>query len=69
LRVGALTNWWTGGGRPRKHAIRWRSFGNSTPEDQDSDAIRSVAKALTASDPGRKWTIREIAEYARIGGD
>lgn len=42
---------------------------DSTLEDQDSDAIRSVVKAFTASDPGRKWTIREIAEYARIGGD
>ncbi|WP_349903832.1 LLM class flavin-dependent oxidoreductase [Parafrigoribacterium humi] len=42
---------------------------DSTLEDQHSDAIRSVIKAFTASDPGRSWTIREIAEYARLGGD
>ncbi|WP_223693702.1 LLM class flavin-dependent oxidoreductase [Leifsonia poae] len=37
--------------------------------DQESNAIQSVVKAFTAADPDRAWTIREIAEYARIGGD
>lgn len=37
--------------------------------DQDSNAIRSVVKAFSAADPDRKWTVREIADYARIGGD
>jgi FMN-dependent oxidoreductase (nitrilotriacetate monooxygenase family) len=38
-------------------------------EDQESNAIQSVVKAFSAADPDRKWTIREIAEYARLGGD
>jgi FMN-dependent oxidoreductase (nitrilotriacetate monooxygenase family) len=38
-------------------------------ERQDSDAIQSVIDAFTSSDPGRAWTPREIADYARIGGD
>jgi FMN-dependent oxidoreductase (nitrilotriacetate monooxygenase family) len=37
--------------------------------DQDSNAIQSVVKAFSAADPDRKWTVREIADYARIGGD
>jgi FMN-dependent oxidoreductase (nitrilotriacetate monooxygenase family) len=42
---------------------------DSTLEDQDSNAIQSVIRAFSAADPGRSWTIREIAEYARLGGD
>lgn len=38
-------------------------------QDQDSNAIQSVVRAFSAADPGREWTVREIAEYARIGGD
>ncbi|WP_025159096.1 LLM class flavin-dependent oxidoreductase, partial [Leifsonia aquatica] len=37
--------------------------------DQDSNAIQSVVRAFSAADPDREWTVREIAEYARIGGD
>ncbi|MFT4284499.1 MAG: NtaA/DmoA family FMN-dependent monooxygenase [Protaetiibacter sp.] len=36
---------------------------------QGSDAIQSVVDAFTAADPSRVWTPREIADYARIGGD
>jgi FMN-dependent oxidoreductase (nitrilotriacetate monooxygenase family) len=38
-------------------------------ESQGSNAIQSVVDAFTSADPGRSWTPREIAEYARIGGD
>ena len=37
--------------------------------DQESNAIQSVVRAFSAADPERAWTVREIAEYARIGGD
>ena len=37
--------------------------------DQDTNSMQSVVKAFTASDPDREWTIREIADYARLGGD
>ncbi len=36
---------------------------------QGSDAIQSAVDAFTAADPSRVWTPREIADYARIGGD
>ena len=38
-------------------------------ERQGSNAIQSVVDAFTSADPSRAWTPREIAEYARIGGD
>ncbi len=38
-------------------------------QDQASNAIQSVVRAFSSADPGRQWTVREIAEYARIGGD
>jgi FMN-dependent oxidoreductase (nitrilotriacetate monooxygenase family) len=34
----------------------------------ENDAIRSAVEALTVADPNRSWTIREIAEFAGIGG-
>jgi len=34
----------------------------------ENDAIRSAVEALTVADPDRSWTIREIAEFAGIGG-
>lgn len=37
--------------------------------EQESNAIQSAVKAFTSADPDRIWTIREIAEYARLGGD
>lgn len=42
---------------------------DSVLQDQASEGIQSVVRAFTAADPDRKWTIREIAEYAKIGGD
>ena len=33
-----------------------------------NDAIHSAVDAFTVDDPGRRWTIREIAEFAAIGG-
>lgn len=38
-------------------------------EDQPSDAIQSTVKAFSSADPDRHWTMRELGEYARIGGD
>ena len=38
-------------------------------QTEGSNAIQSVVDAFTSADPGRSWTPREIAEYARIGGD
>lgn len=37
--------------------------------EQESNAIQSAVKAFTSADPDRTWTIREIADYARLGGD
>ncbi|CAB4857167.1 MAG: NtaA/DmoA family FMN-dependent monooxygenase [Actinobacteria bacterium] len=37
--------------------------------DQQSNAIQSVVKAFTRADPDRTWTIREIADYVKLGGD
>jgi alkanesulfonate monooxygenase SsuD/methylene tetrahydromethanopterin reductase-like flavin-dependent oxidoreductase (luciferase family) len=34
-----------------------------------SNAIQSALAAFTDADPDRVWTPREIADYARIGGD
>lgn len=42
---------------------------DSTLQDQESNAIQSVVKAFTRADPSRTWTIREIADYVRLGGD
>ncbi|AHJ64339.1 Dibenzothiophene sulfone monooxygenase [Granulibacter bethesdensis] len=33
-----------------------------------NDAIHSAVDAFTVADPGKVWTIREIAEFAAIGG-
>lgn len=35
----------------------------------ESDAIQSALAAFSDADPNRVWTPREIADYARIGGD
>lgn len=42
---------------------------DSTMKDQESNAIQSAVKAFSSADPDREWTIREIAEYVRLGGD
>jgi FMN-dependent oxidoreductase (nitrilotriacetate monooxygenase family) len=34
----------------------------------ENDAIRSTVETLTVADPDRSWTIRQIAEFAGIGG-
>lgn len=36
---------------------------------QESNALSSVVSAFTEADPEREWTVREIAEYAKLGGD
>lgn len=62
--VGAqvLLSGWTG--------IDFASLDPGVPlERTASNAIQSVVDAFTASDPSRTWTPREIADYARIGGD
>jgi FMN-dependent oxidoreductase (nitrilotriacetate monooxygenase family) len=38
-------------------------------ERRGSNAIQSAVDAFTSADPTRTWTPREIAEYAKIGGD
>ena len=38
-------------------------------EDQPSEAIRTTVEAFSSADPSRRWTVRELAEYAAIGGD
>jgi len=61
---GALTlmSGWTG--------IDFAKLGlDTTFEDQEGNAIQSVIKAFSSADPSRAWTIREIAEHVRIGGD
>ncbi|NEM91972.1 LLM class flavin-dependent oxidoreductase [Galbitalea soli] len=61
---GALTllSGWTG--------IDFAELGmESTFEDQEGNAIQSVIQAFSSADPGRSWSIREIAEHVRIGGD
>jgi hypothetical protein len=36
----------------------------------DSNAILSAVKAFQSADPdGREWAVRDIAEWAEIGGD
>lgn len=62
--VGALTlmSGWTGIDFAKLDA-------DSVLQEQASEGIQSVVRAFTAADPDRKWTISEIAEYAKIGGD
>jgi FMN-dependent oxidoreductase (nitrilotriacetate monooxygenase family) len=62
--VGALTlmSGWTGVDFSKLNL-------DSTFENQESNAIQSVIKAFSRADPSKKWTIREIAEYAKLGGD
>ncbi|WP_028216040.1 LLM class flavin-dependent oxidoreductase [Paraburkholderia oxyphila] len=40
-----------------------------TLEHVDSNAIQSAVEAFTTADPGRTWTVNEIADYCGIGGD
>ncbi|MFT8775353.1 MAG: LLM class flavin-dependent oxidoreductase [Gluconacetobacter liquefaciens] len=47
-------------------------FAQYAPDDPvrhiRNDAIHSAVDALTVEDPGRVWTVRELAEHAAIGG-
>lgn len=42
---------------------------NEVLTHQESNALASVVSAFTEADPEKQWTIREIADYARLGGD
>lgn len=33
-----------------------------------TEAMHSAIESFTSADPGREWTVRELAEYAAIGG-
>jgi FMN-dependent oxidoreductase (nitrilotriacetate monooxygenase family) len=37
--------------------------------DQPSEAIQTTVKAFSSADPSRRWTVRELADFALIGGD
>lgn len=48
-------------------------FGAMDPDEvvrftDKADAMSSALEAFTISDPGREWTVREIARHAAIGG-
>lgn len=57
----ALLSGWTG-----------VDFSNYEPDDEieyiETNAIKSRLKILTMSKPDKKWTLREVAEFAGIGG-
>jgi FMN-dependent oxidoreductase (nitrilotriacetate monooxygenase family) len=58
----ALMSGWTG--------IDLSQFDPDAPiADLESNAIQFTAKAFSSADPDKIWTVREIAEYAGIGGD
>jgi FMN-dependent oxidoreductase (nitrilotriacetate monooxygenase family) len=38
-------------------------------EDQHSEAIQTTVKAFSSADPSRRWTVKDLADYALIGGD
>jgi len=57
----ALLSGWTG--------IDFGGYGLDDPiEYIKNDAIQSAVEALTVADPGKVWTVREIARAAGIGG-
>ncbi|HMN85219.1 MAG TPA: 5,10-methylene tetrahydromethanopterin reductase, partial [Bauldia sp.] len=37
-------------------------------EHVETDAGRSALENITRADPGRRWTVREVAEHVAIGG-
>jgi long-chain alkane monooxygenase len=45
------------------------TLGDAPLEDQPSDAIQTTVKAFSSADPGRRWTVKELADFALIGGD
>lgn len=57
----ALVSGWTG--------IDFSTYGlDDVVRYIENDSIRSAVEALTVADPSHPWTIREIAEFAGIGG-
>jgi FMN-dependent oxidoreductase (nitrilotriacetate monooxygenase family) len=57
----ALVSGWTG--------IDFSKYGlDDVVRYIENDAIRSTVETLTVADPDRTWTIRQIAEFAGIGG-
>lgn len=58
----ALMSGWTG--------VDLSKFDPDVPlDDLEGNAIQFTAKAFSSADPDKVWTVREIAEYAGIGGD
>jgi FMN-dependent oxidoreductase (nitrilotriacetate monooxygenase family) len=57
----ALLSGWTG-----------IDFGQFEPDQQleyiETNAIRTIVHGFTEADPGRKWTLRDLAKYVGIGG-
>ncbi|HTT80370.1 MAG TPA: NtaA/DmoA family FMN-dependent monooxygenase, partial [Stellaceae bacterium] len=47
-------------------------FAKYSPDDElryiETEAMRSSLASFTADDPGRVWTVRELAEHVAIGG-
>ncbi|MFT3688299.1 LLM class flavin-dependent oxidoreductase [Paenirhodobacter sp.] len=57
----ALFSAWTG--------VDWAQYDLDQPlEYIETNAGRSALRGLTAKDAGRRWTVRDIAEYIGIGG-
>jgi alkanesulfonate monooxygenase len=57
----ALMGGWTG--------IDFSAFAPDEPiRYVENDAMRSALESFTTADPGRVWTMREIAEHVGIGG-
>ncbi len=47
-------------------------FSKYRPDDElryiETEAMRSALESFTSADPGRVWTVRELAEHVAIGG-
>lgn len=57
----ALFSAWTG--------VDWSQYDLDQPlEYIETNAGRSALRGLTAKDAGRRWTVRDIAEYIGLGG-
>ncbi|AGT10792.1 LLM class flavin-dependent oxidoreductase [Paracoccus aminophilus] len=57
----ALFSAWTG--------VDWAQYDLDQPlEYIETNAGRSALRGLTAKDAGRRWTVRDIAEYIGLGG-
>jgi len=57
----ALLSGWTG--------VDFSEYGPDQPlEYIETNAARTILHGFTAADPGRKWTMRDVAKYVGIGG-